>query len=676
MKFAKFSCIMIIAVLFLAISTSQAAELAKGVNIGGWLDTDEAVHIQTTLYQKSDFENMKSLGFDHVRLHVNFNFFEIADPDYALHPIQYACLDKTIMWAEELEMTVIIANAEGEIATGTADAIQERLVMTWKDVAGRYADRGDVVAYEIFATPGATITAEAWNGVAAALVGAIREVDTTHPVIVGPVNNYSLDALANMAKIDAENVIYAFNFFDPLTFTRQGNSYNDVDYNTVVVPFPYEAGRMPDLDEADAGTPAEVAYGTYSTEGTEDFVKSRIDIAAQFATDNSVPVWCASFGVHIGDGGVRINYDGWEVPNADRGAWLSTTMNYMQEKNIAACHADYRGAFGLFYNYNYNPDIWMAHGNFPYDINTDICQALGLTPPDPGSYSPDPLTDGFVIYDEQVTPHACWGQWWGEGSFFSLHNSEEVAAGQTSMSVFYPQQWAAGDFFFPLYLDMSILAEDGYLLDLFILSFWEEAHIQARFEDTNEDMEDRPWRMNYHVDNNIVPFDGSWQRVTIALTDMVDQGAWDPDDETWYGGGSALFEWDRVQRFQFVSETAAQPDAEMFIDRVRIVHPDAVEFTNEQMPRSLELMANYPNPFNPSTTIEFYLPARVEATLNIYNVRGELVKTVLNETRPAGAYKVEWDGTDAANQQVSSGVYLYQLKVGDVEKTRPMLLIR
>ncbi|MBN1560135.1 cellulase family glycosylhydrolase, partial [candidate division KSB1 bacterium] len=326
MKIARFLMTMLVLCLF-SFSSLLAADLAKGVNISDWLNTDESVHIQTTRWQKADFENIKSLSFDHVRIHVNFNITEGQAPDYTLSSIHFACLDKAITWAEELGLKVVITNAEGEIATGTADAIKERLEKTWANVAARYANRGDVVAYEVFAAPGETITAEAWNGVAAALVAAIRAVDATHSIIVGPVNNYSLDALSGLAKIDAANVIYAFELYDPVTFTRQGGSFHEVTYNTVIVPFPYEAGKMPAIDAADQGTAAETAYNSYAAQGNVDYVKSRIDVAAQYATANGVPVYCTSFGVHIGDGGIKANFDGWDVPNADRGLWLSTCVS-------------------------------------------------------------------------------------------------------------------------------------------------------------------------------------------------------------------------------------------------------------------------------------------------------------------------------------------------------------
>jgi len=85
---------------------------------------------------------------------------------------------------------------------------------------------------------------------------------------------------------------------------------------------------------------------------------------------------------------------------------------------------------------------------------------------------------------------------------------------------------------------------------------------------------------------------------------------------------------------------------------------------------------NYPNPFNPSTKIEFSLPVRGQVELKIYNVRGELVTTLLNETREAGLSSVVWNGTDSRGKTVASGVYFYSLKSGNFEKIEKMTLVK
>jgi hypothetical protein len=89
------------------------------------------------------------------------------------------------------------------------------------------------------------------------------------------------------------------------------------------------------------------------------------------------------------------------------------------------------------------------------------------------------------------------------------------------------------------------------------------------------------------------------------------------------------------------------------------------------------LEQNYPNPFNPTTTIAFSIKQRARVKIGVYNVAGERVRTLLDETRPAGSYTdVRWDGTDAAGAPVASGVYFYKLAGGDFSQTRKMVLLK
>jgi len=88
------------------------------------------------------------------------------------------------------------------------------------------------------------------------------------------------------------------------------------------------------------------------------------------------------------------------------------------------------------------------------------------------------------------------------------------------------------------------------------------------------------------------------------------------------------------------------------------------------------LNANYPNPFNPSTTISFSLKQRDRVKLNIYNLRGQLVKTMINGEQDAGIHRVIWDGTDSSNRKVSTGIYLYRLETSDYTSTRKAMLIK
>lgn len=88
------------------------------------------------------------------------------------------------------------------------------------------------------------------------------------------------------------------------------------------------------------------------------------------------------------------------------------------------------------------------------------------------------------------------------------------------------------------------------------------------------------------------------------------------------------------------------------------------------------LRANYPNPFNPTTTIAFDLAQPGNARLSVYNVKGQLVKVLAAGELGAGSHKLVWDGRDSANRDVSSGVYFYKLQSRGHTYTRKMLLMK
>jgi hypothetical protein len=100
------------------------------------------------------------------------------------------------------------------------------------------------------------------------------------------------------------------------------------------------------------------------------------------------------------------------------------------------------------------------------------------------------------------------------------------------------------------------------------------------------------------------------------------------------------------------------------------------------VPQAFELSQNYPNPFNPTTTIKFTLPARKDGgaslptTLKIYNVLGEMVRTLVDEPMSPGAHQTIWDGKDGQGDEVASGVYFYRLKAGEFRQTKKMVLLK
>ncbi len=94
------------------------------------------------------------------------------------------------------------------------------------------------------------------------------------------------------------------------------------------------------------------------------------------------------------------------------------------------------------------------------------------------------------------------------------------------------------------------------------------------------------------------------------------------------------------------------------------------------MPADYALEQNVPNPFNPSTTIDYRLPEAGDVQIVIYNLLGQEVRTLVQETMDAGFHSVVWDGTDAFGKQVASGIYIYRMSVGDITKVQRMMLLK
>lgn len=94
------------------------------------------------------------------------------------------------------------------------------------------------------------------------------------------------------------------------------------------------------------------------------------------------------------------------------------------------------------------------------------------------------------------------------------------------------------------------------------------------------------------------------------------------------------------------------------------------------LPTEFALSQNSPNPFNPSTKIEFALPRASKTRIEVYNIVGQKVKTLLDTYLSAGYQQVEWDGTDQRGNAVASGVYLYKMTAGDFAETKKMLLMK
>ena len=97
----------------------------------------------------------------------------------------------------------------------------------------------------------------------------------------------------------------------------------------------------------------------------------------------------------------------------------------------------------------------------------------------------------------------------------------------------------------------------------------------------------------------------------------------------------------------------------------------------QSTPKEFALHQNFPNPFNPDTTIKYDLAESADVTLQIYNVLGQVVRTmVASEAQNAGRYQIRWNGMDDRGVSVSSGIYFYRISAGEFQNVRKLMLLK
>jgi hypothetical protein len=107
-----------------------------------------------------------------------------------------------------------------------------------------------------------------------------------------------------------------------------------------------------------------------------------------------------------------------------------------------------------------------------------------------------------------------------------------------------------------------------------------------------------------------------------------------------------------------------------------VMHSITPDTDEVELPLATILSGNYPNPFNPSTTIRFDLAKKTQVSIEIFNLKGAKVRNLLNAELTAGTHRVLWNGRDDKGQMVGSGIYFYRMRAGDFTETKKMMLLK
>lgn len=638
--------ISLIAALLIAATMPSAkaqAPFQKGVNLTSWFQANDAHGIQFRKFGKKDFENIKSLGCDVIRLPINLHGMTDGAPDYLIDPLLFMMLDSAVSWAETLQLHLIIDNHSFDPSVNTQPSVVNILTKVWPQIAERYKNRSNLIYYEVLNEPHG-ISNTLWGSIQQQTIDAIRAVDQTHTIIVGPSGYNSYNDLSQMPVYTDTNLLYTFHFYDPFIFTHQGASWVSPSMEPLAgVPFPYNPNAMPTCPPSLQGSWIEASLNNYSNDGTPDKVKSLIDIAIAFRNQRNVPVFCGEFGVYIPNS-----------PDDDRVAWYQLVRSYLETNNIPWTIWDYKGGFGLFEK---GSDEFFEH-----DINVPLVEALGLNVPEQTTWMPYADSVGFVLYDDFIGAGITEASW--APDTLDFYNETFPNNGTFCLYLSGGDQYHSVAFDLVPNRDLSQLQASNFALDLLVRGNSPTIKLDLRFLDTKTGPTDHPWRIKTTISQATVPFDKRWHHLHIPLSQFTEQGSW--DNNQWFEP-QGLFDWSAIDRFEIVAEHGPLDGQQIWFDNIFIteldtamVHETGTLYLAERS-ATAGMLHVWPNPFANKLNMKVVRQLENPITLQLFNLDQQLIREWQASPSQVGEL-MEWDGTDAHGNRLPAGVYMLQLR--------------
>ena len=280
----------------------------KGINLGGWLS--QCVHTTEhydSFIKEKDIETIADLGFDHIRVPVDYDLVEDLTGSYRENGFVY--IQKAIDWAGQYGLNMILDLHktfgfsfdldEQEVGFFENEAYQERFYRLWEQFATRFGSYGDRLAFELLNEVTDQSYSAKWNEISYKCIERIRAILPEVKILVGGYWNNSITSVKDLAVPYDENIIYNFHCYDPLIFTHQGASWVRDIPNDFRMKFKTTYGEFKKITDElitnlgdrfiSAGDPNEVIG--------EKYFENLFEEALKVAGERDVPLYCGEYGV-------------------------------------------------------------------------------------------------------------------------------------------------------------------------------------------------------------------------------------------------------------------------------------------------------------------------------------------------------------------------------------------
>lgn len=280
-------------------------DFKAGVNLGGWISQyHEATkeHFDSFITE-ADIARIAGWGMDHVRLPIDYMVIQDDEPPFAYKEDGFLYIDKCIRWCEKHNLNIILDlhRAPGYAFHSLNDNklfenthMQERFTGLWEEFARRYLSYGDNLVFELL-NEIVEPNSDRWNQLSRKTVNKIREIDKERVIIIGGNHYNSVNTLFELDRIEDDNLVYTFHFYEPHIFTHQRAGWEPL-LKDLEIEVTYPSGKEI-FDVYLSKSERFKNYYTFDKIVDKEYLRRYLQPALDFAKDRKVALYCGEYGV-------------------------------------------------------------------------------------------------------------------------------------------------------------------------------------------------------------------------------------------------------------------------------------------------------------------------------------------------------------------------------------------